>query len=68
MVGILTNKEPILGISMENFFKLLMKRHERDHGYVVKKQQGTPHHLLKSLQSLSTYNRMRIGGIYIEEK
>ena len=30
--------------------------------YVVKKKLGTPHHLLKSLQSLSTYNSRRIGS------
>ena len=39
-----------------------LKKHEVDHGYVVKKKLGTPHHLLKSLQSLSTYNSIRIGS------
>ena len=38
------------------------KKHEVDHGYVVKKKQGTKHHLLKSLQSLSSYNSIRIGS------
>ena len=38
------------------------KKHEFDHGYVVKKRQGTPHHLLKSLQSLSHYNSIRVGS------
>ena len=38
-----------------------LKKHEIEHGYVVKKQQGTPSHLLKSLQSISSYNSMRIG-------
>ena len=38
------------------------KKHEFDHGYVVKKKQGTQHHLLKSLQSLSHYNSIRIGS------
>ena len=39
-----------------------LKRHEVEHGYVVKKKQGTPHHLLKSLQSISSYNSLRIGS------
>ena len=39
-----------------------LKRHEVEHGYVVKKKQGTPTHLLKSLQSISSYNSMRIGA------
>ena len=39
-----------------------LKRHEIEHGYVVKKQQGTPTHLLKSLQSISSYNSLRIGA------
>ena len=38
------------------------KEHEIDHGYVVKKKQGTQHNLLKSLQSLSHYNSIRIGS------
>ena len=32
------------------------------HGYVVKHKQGTAHHLLKSLQSLSSYNSLRVGA------
>ena len=39
-----------------------LKRHEIEHGYVVKKQEGTPTHLLKSLQSISSYNSLRIGA------
>ena len=39
-----------------------LKNHEHDHGYVVKKKQGTPHHLLKALQSLSSFNSMRVGA------
>ena len=39
-----------------------LKKHEFEHGYVLKKKQGTPHHLLKSLQSISSYNSMRIGS------
>ena len=39
-----------------------LKRHEVEHGYVVKKKQGTPTHLLKSLQSISSYNSPRIGS------
>ena len=39
-----------------------LKNHEIDHGYVVKKKQGTPHHLLKAFQSLSSFNSMRVGG------
>ena len=31
------------------------------HGYFVKHKQGTAHHLLKSLQSLSSYNSLRVG-------
>ena len=31
-----------------------LKKYEVDHGYVVKKKLGTPPHLLKSLQSLSS--------------
>ena len=37
-------------------------KHEVEHGYVVKKKQGTPTHLLKSLQSISSYNSLRIGS------
>ena len=32
------------------------------HGYVMKHKQGTAHHLLKSLQSLSSYNSLRVGA------
>ena len=39
-----------------------LKNHEVDHGYVVKRSQGTTHHLLKSLQSISSYNSLRIGA------
>ena len=39
-----------------------LKRHEVEHGYVVKKKQGTPTYLLKSLQSISSYNSLRIGS------
>ena len=39
-----------------------LKKHERDHGFVVKKRQGTPQHRQKSLQSHVTYNSMRIGA------
>ena len=39
-----------------------LKRHEVEHGYVVKKKQGTPTHLLKSLQSISSYNSTRTGA------
>ena len=39
-----------------------LKKHDRDHGYVMKKKLGTPQHLLKSLQSISTYNSMRVGS------
>ena len=35
-----------------------LKKHEFEHGYVVKKKQGTPSHLLKSLQSISSYNSL----------
>ena len=38
-----------------------LKNHEVDHGYVVKKKQGTQHHLLKAFQSLSSFNSMRVG-------
>ena len=45
----------------------ILKKHEIEHGYVVKKQQGTPSHLLKSLQSISSYNSMRIGSTSPQE-
>ena len=38
------------------------KRHEVDHGFVTKKKQGTKHHLLRRIQSLSSYNSMRVGA------
>ena len=44
-----------------------LKRHGIEHGYVVKKQQGTPTHLLKSLQSISSYNSLRIGETLPQE-
>ena len=58
---------PTLESQMENILKqpTTPKRSMRltnDHGYVVKKKQGTQHHLIKSLQSLSHYNSIRIGS------
>ena len=36
------------------------KRHEVYHGFVTKKKQVTKHHLLRQIQSLSSYNSMRV--------
>ena len=38
------------------------KRHEVDDGFVTKKKQGTKHHLLRQIQSLSSYNSMIVGA------
>ena len=39
-----------------------LKNHEVDHGYVIKKKQGTTHHQRKALHSLSSFNSMRVGA------
>ena len=44
-----------------------LKIHERNHNFTTKRKLGTPHHRERALQSHTSYNSVRAGGISPEE-